>query len=722
MATNFLSFIFMKKFLILILFLFCLPQVTLAYKYIYETTEGEIILDGKNLGYGENPVVDGQDYAYEKMKEDGVHIIYNGKDIGKGHSPQLSEGNILYETERNFKNTVVFNGEKFYEDAFDPELKDGNFIFFKKIRKPGLKENLQGNIFVFYNGKYYCDGDNDDLKLKTDSYDKEYREILDFSGNNIICEQKINDGGTDKSFIVLNGIVIDEGYKGRVSDTHYAYFKKIKYGHSDTETEVIIVDGKNLGEGEDFMFSEESFVFFKKNPENNYDIIFNGTNLGEIDKKENFVFEDGSVSFTKKKDVKEYDISTGNIKTTEKEFVYFNGINKGIGNINWNKGSENKKIYVSKNHIAFERKRKKSVYESQEDDEDLELDADAREIASKTEVETSFVVFDGKEKTEIIEGTLRMDEGYFAFAKNVTVKKEDEDYTRERYLYYRENDFGDNPSRDDEYAKRIKYIYTDIPYIYSGAPNGSIKRLGEGEPYSIRVKDGKVAYVKKEKVIVSYYDDGEKKKRAELKNYVMINGTRKGEGNIATLMMDEGQYAFANTEKGRYFLTINGEKQSYPGFEVYFFEQTNKDSDNSSLNVIRPFYGKIYNRANKTYLKTKDGFFRLVATDNVNFKKYNLKEVRISAQKKRYKIKGTDETLYAYKTFSIKEKNPQEKIVRGTLLREGKTFYLLMDNKKYPLRYKSSNEEEKLQGLTDNVVNLEIKNNNHLWEILTIIK
>lgn len=680
--------------------------------FIFVSSEGEIIVNGENKGFGANPVVDEEDYAYEKMMDDGVHVIYNGKDMGKGFSPQISDGNILFEVEKNLVNSIVFNGKN-YGEGYNPLLKDGNFIFYRQVRSEGLKDDLQGRVFIYYNGKYYCDAKESELE-----------GVVEIAGNNVICEQKFTKDGKTESYVAFNGKYVDKGYDVKVSKKHYAYQKKVDYGANEKDVEIIVMDGKNLGEGTDFQFSEDSFIFFRKNADGKEELIYNGNNLGEIDDKNSLVFQDGNVAYTKKETIKERD-ETGKLTDKEYTFVYLNGVKRGKGNIDWDDNFEKLKIFLSEDHIAFERKYETYEYAEDDSDTNIELDSVARPIAKTVKVEKSFVVFDGREKTDIVEGSLRMKDGYFGFAKYITTKVEDEDYAKERYLYYEDNNIGDNPTKDTEYAAIKKFKYLDKTYIYKGFLDGSIKNLGEGEAESIVVSDGRVAYVKKDDVIKNYYEEDRTKKRKELVSYIMIDGGNKGEGDITSLVMDKGQYAFTNDKNGRRFLTINGNKQLYTGNTVLFLgkDKTDEKIKNKEQDVLRPYYGKLYKRFGRYYLKADKKYLRLYPNPKIKYDNFVGKYIRVSAKRTRYIYNKSKKKFYAYKVSSMKTALSSEGIFRGTITKKENSYFILSDKKEYRLKLGTGITKSKMEPIVGDIVNLEIKKKpDNEWEVLSIIE
>ena len=66
----------------------------------------------------------------------------------------------------------------------------------------------------------------------------------------------------------------------------------------------------------------------------------------------------------------------------------------------------------------------------------------------------------------------------------------------------------------------------------------------------------------------------------------MIDGAKKGVGDIATLTMDKGQYAFAENKMGRFILTVNAKQQSFPGLQVQFLGSTQSTQNQANLSVL----------------------------------------------------------------------------------------------------------------------------------------
>jgi hypothetical protein len=717
------------KFFVFAFFCFALsfsPFIAEAsHTFLYVSSDGEIILDGENLGPGENPIVDEDDYAYEKMETDGVHIIWNGKDMGLGHSPQLSKGHILFEREKNFQNIIVFDGTEVpgSEGAFSPEIKDGNFVFFKRIRKIGVKDSAQGNIFVYYNGKYYCDGTEEDLKIQYDTHERPYREIFDFEGDNVICEQKVTTTGTEKSFIVFNGVVIGEGFSPQVSPNNSMYYKKQSFGGTETDIPLIYVNNISVGEGEDFEFSDDSFIFFRTNINGEKELVYNGKNLGEIEDEEKYVFKDGNIGYTKKQTVKVRD-AEGNIDEEERIIVYFNGINRGQGTIDWDDAHERQKIYISGDNIAFERTREATVYTEGDDDSDLDLIEIARDIAGTQTKEVTYVVFNGRERTDIVPGTLRMEDGYFGFAKNHIIKEEDEDYAKARYLYYQTNSMGANSAKDEEYSARVKYVYNEKPFIYQGFPDGSIKRLTQGNADTIIVKDGSVAYTQNNTQIVQYYSEEERRKRLEEFPSLMINGVNRGKGDITTLVIQEDFYGFSDNRNGRPFVIINGKEQAYTGENIQFFSAPDSKSTSSqaSSSPIRPYYGEFFFINGRYFVKSELVYIRVAPSSEHNLKNLVGEYIKVIGQRKPFTVAKTGDKIEAVKISSIRkaEKNT-EKTATGILLQNENTFSLKTPQETISL-LRGEISLDALSARVRDRLTLEIqKSVGNTWKILSIL-
>ncbi len=688
-------------------------------RFIYVSSEGEIIYNGQSLGYGENPVVDGSDYAYETIKSDGVHVVFNGRDMGLGVRPQITEGSILFETESELKNSIVFN-HKNYGEGYEPIVENGHFIYFKKVNSENLRSSVQGSVLVYYDGEYYCDGDASKIKDK-----------VKMSGDNVICEQEMVSNSETKSFIILNGEIINEGYNINVSESHYAYNKKKDFGDGQ-EIEIIVLDGKELGTGKDLEFSDDSFIYFKENLSGKEEIIFNGRNLGEFKSRDTIFFEDGHVAFLRDKEINERQ-SDGTYEKKTYIHVIYDGVDRGAGDITTNdETTDSKKIFLSGNNIAFERKRKTIEYSTSESDKNLALDKRGRELAEKTEVDVSYVVFDGRERTQIIEGTLRMKDGYFAFAKEVEVKEQDEDYASERYKYYKDNKYGANPEKDLEFKSLIKYLWVKKPYMFKGFPDGSIKKMGTGLAETLIVEDKKVAYIREKEEEIYYNAEGENRERLQSIRYVMIDGSKKGQGDILDLVMDKGQYSFTENVDGRFFLVINGVRQDFPGNKVLFLDPDPNESKNSNIkeeiSLDDSLTGLLLTKQGKYFIKTSSSILRLVPEKNIYLEKYDKKRVIINGELKAFITKNSRRKIYAYKVFSvalvgktsISNTNVIEgkaKELRGVLERNGNSLYLYSEGRRYNLRMTSQVKREDIEPYVGDTIKMSLNRKNQYWEI-----
>ncbi|PCI24645.1 hypothetical protein COB57_04505 [Candidatus Peregrinibacteria bacterium] len=709
----------------LLVFFMQTAGVLAASNYLYVTSEGEIILNGESLGYGENPVVDNRHYAYETMKSDGVHVIYDGKDMGKGHSPQIDEGRILFERVDNLRNTIIVDGVS-YGEGYAPELQDKHFIYFKKIHNNNLQNKAQGRVFVFYDGKYYCDGEESEIRKK-----------IDFSGNNVICEQTVSLKGAEEKYVVFNGIVIDTGYDVFVSPKHFSYTKEKEYGKE--KIDVLMVDGVEIGEGYDFAFSDDSFIFKRKNFEGGEELFFNGKNIGSF-VADSLTFQDGQVAFIRKEKIEEKN-TLGVFVEKEYDYVYYNGVKRGRGDISTVLKTGGKKIFLSNDHIAFERKLIELEYPEAVEDADLQIQEIGRAPVDPVETDISYVVFDGRERTSIVEGSLRMDEdGYFGFAKEVELKKEDEAYARVRYLYYKDKKYGDDAAKDTLYSDLKKYTYTKTPFIYRGIPDGSVRRLGEGDVKSIVVQDGNVAYTKEENVIETYYTQEEKKRRLKKVRYLYINGGNKGEGDIDTLIMDHGQYAFARNVKGRFFLVINGKQQTFPGKEVAFLGSGQKTVLTPALSKTQikiQKTGRLFSIKDKNYLKldNKEGVVQMIFAKSVDVNRfmrkrltYTIKESNGTFNKavsiRQYLVYG----VTAVKVQTVKTVVTRSEFIEvsGVLTEKDGNYSLRTSKKLYELRLSGGVEREDLNSWVNDQVTLKLKEEsfygNARWAIQKIIQ
>lgn len=712
--------------------------------YIYVSTEGEIILNGESLGKGVNLVVDESDYAYEVFKDDGVHVMFNGKDMGIGQRPQITQGKLLYETVKNLQNSIVFNGKN-YGPGVDPHVKDGHFYYFRTVASENARTSDIGRILVYYDGKYYCDGK-----------DKSIKEKIAIAGNNVICQQDATADSITKSFVVYNGKVIDEGFNVQVSKKHYAYTKEKEFSDT-TKIKVIIIDGYELGQGDELQFSNESFIYYKKNFEDKEELIYNGRNLGVFKSRDSVVFNDGHVAFIR--EVEEtIKASDGTYTTVKVPHVFHDGIDMGAGDVQGassstetssSSQSESKKIFLSGGHIAFERQGKANEFTEATEDENLNLDALGRTVATTTEVDVSFAIIDGKLKTQIVEGSLRMKDGYFGYAKSIEVKEKDKDYSKQRYDYYQSSSIGDNTDKDTEFKSTFKYAYNKKPYIFKGTPSGKTTRLGQGNEKSIIVEEGRVAYIKEEETEKIYYSGESQRKRLELQKFVVVDGSKKGLGDITTLSLGKDQYAFAENDEGRYRLVVNGERQIYPGVEVFFLEgkelvknaastiDSESQSVTSSTNPKEVVSGKIIQRGNKYYLRnSKKELLRLFPAKGVSIKKFKRNNVTAKLERKDIALKT--KTISLYRVLEIekgldadislskeekasstktKKKSNAAKDYKGFLDKDGKSYYLQGIKKRYKINFPSHLQSKDFDSFIGDIVILKLKKDGSNWEV-----
>lgn len=652
--------------------------------FIYRSSEGEVILNGKSLGYGTNLVVFDDAYAFEQMKDDGVHVVYNGKDQGLGNHPQLTDGKLLYETEKNLLNTIVFDGKN-YGEGFDPRVQDGHFLYFQKIRGENLRKIDQGAILVFYDGKYYCDGKDDSIKTK-----------VFMAGDNVVCEQEITKKDATKSFVVFNGKVIAEGEVPNVSKTHYAFTQEQDL--DGVKFNVIFFDGKNIGEGSDFQFSDESFMYLKKNLEGKDEIIFNGKNIGSFNSIDTVFFVDGHIVFYR--DIIEHIRSetTGVITDTAISHLFFDGIDYGRADAPTLTGA-GKKIYLSGGHVAFERTLKGTKYD---------------ETGKVSTVDVTYLVFDGRERTQIQAGTLRMEDGTFAFS-------------RKKNVYDSELLSG----KKDSSGNDILGKWIDKDYIYKGSPDGTYKELGEGDPLTIIVQDGRVGYLKPEKEDRNIMVEGISKTVEIPVNALMLDGVKKGIGDIATLVMDKGQYAFAENKMGRFILTVNAKQQSFPGMEVQFLgkkQESTKSKKASETVVSGPelISGKLMKRGGKYFiLSTKDKkYYYIIPSKTQKIETFLNKNIFTKVERKIYQDTKSKQKFYAYKllAFSAKAFTDNSVTYKGSLTRTGTTYSLRVGTKDYKLNIKAPLVNTDLEPYIDTVVTLKLKKNGSEWDVAAMPK
>ncbi|MBT4936339.1 hypothetical protein HON22_00310, partial [Candidatus Peregrinibacteria bacterium] len=683
------------------------------------------------------------DYAYEVFEDDGVHIVFNGKDIGLGQRPQITQGKLLYETVKNLQNSIVFNGKN-YGPGVEPQVKDGHFFYFRTVASENARTSDIGRILVYYDGKYYCDGK-----------DKSIKDKIAIAGNKVICQQDFTSDSETKSFVVYNGKVVDEGINVQVSKKHYAYTKEKDFGDA-TKVKMIVIDGFELGQGDELQFSDESFIYYKKNFEEKEELIYNGRNLGTFKSRDSVVFNDGHVAFIR--EVEEiHKSSDGNSTITKVPHVFHDGIDMGAGDIqkettaSSTSQSESKKIFLSGGHIAFERKGKATEFTEATEDENLALDAVGRTVATTTEVDVSFAVIDGKVKTQIAEGSLRMKDGYFGYAKLIEVKEKDKDYSKSRYDYYQTNKTGDNTDKDTEFKSSFKYAYNKKPYIFKGTPNGKSTKLGQGTSGSIIINKGRIGYIKEEESEKIYYSGESQRKRLELQKFVVVDGSKKGIGDITTLSLGVDQYAFAENDAGRYRLVVNGERQIYPGIEVFFLENeitqkievkqkesSSKDEDDS-VNIREVTSGKIIQRGNRYYLRdAKKKLLRIFPAKGVSIKKFKGNNVTTKLERKDIKLKSKTISLYRVleiqkgldaditlsneeKASSVevkqKTKSNATKSYKGFLDKDGKTYYLQGIKKRYKISFPSHLQSKDFDSFIGEVVTVKLKKDGSKWQV-----
>ena len=667
--------------LIALSFLLVLPSVHAKGSFLYQSSEGEIVKDGDVLDYGAGLVVDDGDYAYETYKNGETHVVFNGKDMGPGYRPQIDDGKILFERADGLKNVIVFEGKE-YGEGYDPITRDGHFVFFRRVHSDNLRDAYQGSIIAYYDGKYYCDGADEEIQKK-----------IDFAGKHVICEQAVQNDGSTKSFIVYNGRVIDEGYSPKASEKHYAYMKKEDFGN-EKDVEFLVVNKEAYRGGYDLEFSEDSYMFFRENFEGEIEVVLNGKNLGTFYDSETLIFEDGHVAFYREhKDILRK--ATGEFSEVSNLHVYYDGIDRGVVD-EWSiKTNESKKVFLSGGHIAFER-----TVEGDYIDENGEFD----------QKDFTYVVFDGRARTSIIPGTLRMKDGTFAFAKEVDVYEDDvEGYVKKNY-------------------------------IYKGKKDGSIKRLGQGDPDSIVIGNGKVAYTKKDDVTRKYLKNGQYENIEIEMDVIMIDGSNKGVGNIATLVMDNGSYGFGENKNGRWYLTVNGATQAHPAAElqiasavsaavassqvdhdlltkmVYFLDGSSKSSKKTvsiSDSGKTEVSGTLLQKSGRYYLKLENKkYIRLVPKTGLSISAYTGKGVKVTVEKKKYKTSKSKKVFTAYKVHSIvqdhdvkkKTTTTAKKINKsGVLDVSGVAFSLKNKGKKYKLRLIGVSKEDMFPLVGDTV-------------------
>ena len=668
------------RFLSFIIFLLFLSPVSFAEEgdVIYQSSEGEIVLNGEGVAYGAGLIVDESDYAYEEMKEDGVHIIFNGKVMGKGFHPQISKGKILFEREINFKNVIVFEGKVVLEyglpvEGFDPILKDGHYVFFNKAQDDRLRDTQQGKAFVYYDGKYYCNGAMNTIKEK-----------IYFSGNNVICEEVRTLKGETKTFILFNGIYISEGVSPDVSKTHYKYIKTKLLG--TTSTNILVVDGKELEEGADFQFSDESFIYFRKNNAGTEELVFNGNNLGVFTTKDDIILKDGQVVFFRTIKEKQRN-SSGVFVETDVLHLFHNGVDKGFVD-------DKTKVFISGKYVAFERTIKGFDYTE-----------DTPKVKDIT-----YVVFDGKVRSKnVVPESLKMEDGVFAFAKEFDVSV----------------GLSATVNADGKYD----ILYEKKKFIYKGETDGTVKKLSEGDSTSIVVQGGRVAYTLKDTVSRQYFSEGVYKTKDVEVDVIYIDSGLKGAGDISSIYMKDGNYVFTDNSSGTDYLVINGKKQITPGTQAYFLMQDKNinlaPESGSNAEVRGRYSGVLFKIGSKYYLKQEKSRLHLMPAKGVNLSKFMRKSVVLNAKKTSYKYNVSGKKFTAYKvtkiqkssSSSISTSSSNSKTFRGVLSYTNSSFYLRGVKKTYKLKFASGISTTDMNEYVGAMVKLKLKNKGDYWEV-----
>jgi len=218
-----------------------------------------VIYNGKDLGVGSSPVIDGKHLAFGKydavqkdinLYHDGKiisgkdmagpvvlsgdhiayvgyindqrHIIYDGKDIGEGTEVAISGENIAYVGEvimtPPFENNIYLNGKKVGEGVGGIWLSGKNIAFIKEV------DNERHLIF---NGKDYG------TYVTAGVYADGETPFID--GEHIVFVRDID----DKRHIIYDGKDIGEGSFPSLSGNHLAYQRDGS----------IIYDGKVIAKG-----------------------------------------------------------------------------------------------------------------------------------------------------------------------------------------------------------------------------------------------------------------------------------------------------------------------------------------------------------------------------------------------------------------------------------------------------------------------------------------
>jgi hypothetical protein len=179
---------------------------------------GHVIYNGKDLGAGASPVLDGNDIAFT---DPNSHLIYNSKDLGEGIFSSKEGGGIFY----------------------PPILNSGHVAFYRMVK---------GVFHVIYDGK--------DLGGTVGS------PVLEGSNLALITAKG--------NHIIYNGKDLGLGFSPILSNGHIAYVTE-----PNTPSHVIY-DGKDFGSGYAPIFAGSSFGYISQSSGADH-MIFNGKDLGE---------------------------------------------------------------------------------------------------------------------------------------------------------------------------------------------------------------------------------------------------------------------------------------------------------------------------------------------------------------------------------------------------------------------------------------------------------